>query len=358
MAAEAGLLAWALANLPTGMTVAAVTMAVKSLFHDDEWFKGGKEDRKALSNFWRFVVENAPDALLGKLTGSNGRGLKCLVHYLNGSGKPLEIELSPQEWWDVLKQTKPVDWKNESVRNLLFINSCRDGISIDNRPLSGADEFAADWIDMKRLFKEMKPGEVRNITTSRGIPYRLEKTTEKDKSEMLRVFYDRKWRQSKVKGWDSMMGRLNLSVTMNAGTTEYKDDPQRLDLWNIFGTTTLLGRKNALGGKDYAFYEKFKFGGDFKSENEYKRSITLSPFLQKLGMPEHLKKLVHYLFPDGVKINTRETGVTVLTLDVKWIQEHGMPFDIHTSMYTTNEGTQKEEVFFNKVHSGWKWRGE
>ncbi|TKJ17752.1 hypothetical protein CEE44_04435 [Candidatus Woesearchaeota archaeon B3_Woes] len=68
------------------------------------------ENPRGISTPLYYSIVSTPTSLLNKMTGDYGRGLKALARYLYGSGKPMEVDLSDEEWGGLIIQTKGREW--------------------------------------------------------------------------------------------------------------------------------------------------------------------------------------------------------------------------------------------------------
>ncbi len=64
------------------------------------------EGKQGISTPLHYAITLTPTPLLNKLTRDYGRGLKALSHYLYASGEPMEIDLSEEEWNELIEQTE------------------------------------------------------------------------------------------------------------------------------------------------------------------------------------------------------------------------------------------------------------
>jgi len=58
----------------------------------------GKKSKKVVSDVTDFFIQRAPNSHLEFLSGGFDNSIKCMTHFLNGSGEALPLEFSEKEW--------------------------------------------------------------------------------------------------------------------------------------------------------------------------------------------------------------------------------------------------------------------
>jgi len=68
---------------------------------------------RGISPLTYYLTKAIPTKILDSLTGGFGRSAKCFVHYMYGSGEPLTVDLTDDEWNFIIDQTinKKDEWK-------------------------------------------------------------------------------------------------------------------------------------------------------------------------------------------------------------------------------------------------------
>jgi len=129
---------------------------------------------KEITDFMHWFVLKTPNWAIKKLTSNYANSLKCMVHYLNGSGEDLKIALSKSEWEFLLNQTKIGTEKSESDEyfkynmfykySSLSSKSCDSFGNIYNYRDALQKLFKLNNIDLDELYRGMAVGETRQIT--------------------------------------------------------------------------------------------------------------------------------------------------------------------------------------------------
>ena len=297
--------------------------------------KGTKQGEKVVSNLVHWAIMNMPVDLLNKAVGGDyGKGLKCIVHYLNASGEPLKLEFTKKEWEFILEQTRS-DWFNpQSDMKEYYQHISRDPLSQQIKwtmlkwtTLDGANakdyntdmkEFEArmkrSGHDLGQLMDEMKVGESREIIDSKGRPYLVYKDEYNGKKEIyLSVFYNRRWLSADKDGWEKMH-------MVPAGG-------QPSDAWNVAGFTTVARRKREGGGWDYRIEEQFDFEGSRSQPIVYTREVSSA-----------FASAAKTVFPFLSVQEGNNPGMSYLIVNSQWIETVGKPFKLDISMWMDKNG--------------------
>lgn len=302
-----------------------------------------KTEQKAISNLVHWAIMSMPVGALNSAVGGDyGKGLKCIVHYLNGTGKPLKLEFTKKEWEFIIGQTN-VDFKQflgkgyyelEPMKKDPQVVAALDAdyqLSKYYVATPGDDIKYGDYEafkermkksghDLDKMNAEMKVGEYREFADNKGRPYIAHKGKSRYSNgadfEYFDVSYNRKWLPADSDGWE----RMHMVPAAL----------QPSDAWNVAGFTTVARRKRADGGMDYKIEEKFDFEGSGRVDIVSGRHV-----------PSKFAKVAVTLFPSFLKIEKvggGDPGTSWLEVNSSWLKSAGKKFELDISMHTDKNG--------------------